>query len=516
MTATITIDGAWAKLTGAPMSVADDVLAPKDPRRFFNPAYKQQRWDGRVRLNEGRKFPAGLWRSVAYCLHQEGIEYEVVDNADGDSLSLDNWNKDILEGITLYDHQDEVCRALLSEIRGIARSPTASGKGEMIVAMSLYLFREMGWRSLVVVPKKGLAKQQADRFRRYVEGEMIVGQCGDGKKEIGDVTVATAQTLAGFMPRTRKNKKTKKYETIPPNPELLDLVENTEVLIFDEAHHTSADGWYNIALRSKAKRRYGVSGTPLKDSSVSDLKLQGATGPIIIDIPASRLIESGLAAKPKIVMVMSDNASCEELEEEWCEKRQKVAPKGYPAAYEEGVILSVEHNRSVVRAVEWMVDHKRKPLIICRRKAHFQILAELLEEYGISYGASWGATETEERDLQKQLLTDSRIDCILATTIFDEGEDVPAIDAIVLAEGVKAQTNAIQRIGRVMRIKAGANDAWVVDFVPLCHPTLQKHAEQRCAAYEGEGYEVRVLEEWPETNEHTPDDLLPFEGWDEA
>lgn len=516
MIARIVINGAWAELHGASPTVLQETLAPYDPQRWFNPAFKQRRWDGRVRLYEGKKFPAGLWRVVAHYLFQREIEYEIVDNSKSAEVSLDEFTADILPGITLYPHQMEVCRALLGEQRGVAKSPTGSGKTEDMVAIALYLFRMFGWRTLIVTSKKGLAKQTAERARRYLDGKMTVGQCGDGVKTQGDLVVGTAQTMIGFQSRKRKKRGKQSYETIPPDPMLADIVKNYEVIMFDEAHHTSADTWYEIGMASKAKRRYGFSGTPLKEDEPADLKLQGVTGPILIEVPPDTLIKAGLAAKPKIVMVMHENASHEPLPEVWDPERQKLRQLPYPVAYNEGIVESLAHNRSVVRAVEWLTDRKRRTLVICRRKAHFKILEALLEQQGIDYGSAWGDTETEERDRLKDLFSKKKLDCILATTIFDEGEDVPAIDAIVLAEGIKASTNAVQRIGRGMRKKKGDNDLWVVDFVPLCHDTLKKHAEKRCIAYEDEGYEVALLEEWPEPNEITPDDLLPFMQWEAA
>lgn len=516
MKARIIIDGAWAKLTGANASALQETLAPYDPQRWFNPAFKQKRWDGRVRLYEGKKFPAGLWRTVAHYLFEHDIEYELIDNNESEEVPLDDWSKDILPGITLYAHQDDVCRTLLSESRGVAKSPTGSGKTEDMIAIALYLWRVMGWRTLIVTSKKGLAKQTAERARHYVGDELTVGQCGDGKKTFGEIVVGTAQTLIGFQSRKRKRRGKNIYDTIPPDPDLVEVVKNYEVIMFDEAHHASSDTWYQIGMASKAKRRYGFSGTPLKEDEPADLKLQGVTGPILIEVPPDALIEAGLAAKPKIAMVMSDSASHDALPEVWDPERNKPRPMPYADAYREGIVESVSHNRAVVRSIEWLTDRKRRTLVICRQKAHFRILEAMLEEQGVNYGAAWGDTDTDERDRLKDYLSERKIDCLLSTTIFDEGEDVPAIDAIVLAEGIKSPTNAIQRIGRGMRRKKGDNDLWVVDFVPLCHDVLKRHAEKRAVAYEDEGYEVMVVEEWPTEEEDAPDDLLPFLAWEGA
>ena len=57
----------------------------------------------------------------------------------------------------------------------------------------------------------------------------------------------------------------------------------------------------------------------------------------------------------------------------------------------------------------------------------------------------------------------------------------------------------------------------MVDFASLAHDTLYKHAVARLTAWEGEGYECRLVEDWPlPDDDDVPIDLFPFEHWDEG
>ncbi|KKM20127.1 hypothetical protein LCGC14_1648660 [marine sediment metagenome] len=326
------------------------------------------------------------------------------------------------------------------------------------------------------------------------------------------------------MPQKRKVRGKGYTRVIPPDPILRKLVLESEVLMLDETHHASSESWYTIAMYSGSIRRYGLSGTPLKAEEIADLRMVGATGEIVYEVAPAVLIDLGLAAKPKVVMVVSDKASGPALPCEVAYRtikgrtRQIRKPLPYDAAYHQGVVENAHHNRAVIRATEWLVDHGRQTLILCRLKAHWRTLRDMLEAEGIEYMAVWGDTATEERDRAKELLNEGKINVCLATTIFDEGEDMPGIEAIVLAEGVKAQTNVLQRIGRGMRKKGGTNEVWVVDFCPTCHEKLSDHAADRVAAYASEGYEVCIVEEWPSMNDEAADlegELLPFkeEDW---
>jgi superfamily II DNA or RNA helicase len=508
------------------MAMLDAVLAVEDPKRFFSRAFKEKRWDGLVRLNDGRRFPAGLTDRVVECLNDQDVDVSVVDMAETKALDLSRIDAEFLGGVgpnqdqDLWDHQVEAALALLALPRGTVKLPTGSGKTELMALMARFLWEERGWRTLIVLPRKGLARQTVERFNRLYDGDIEVGQCGDGKREVGTVTVGTAQTLIKFMPSQRRSRKTKRTVMIPPDPVLRKMIRDYEVLILDESHHASSESWYTISMQSGALRRYGLSGTPIQHKELADLRMIGATGDIAYSVAPTKLITLGISAAPKICIIASENASGPALptKTEWrtIEGRYQAVqrPLAYPDAYRLGVVENEYHNESVMRAVAWFVDNGKRTLMLCRSKAHWGLLNMLLDDAGVEYLAVWGDTDTDERERAKKLLNKGKIKVVLATTIFDEGEDVPGIDAMVLAEGVKAHTNAIQRIGRGMRAKKGVNEVWVADFAPTCHGKLVDHATDRAGAYASEGYDVRVLEEWPKSGEEADGELLPFKDWD--
>lgn len=498
-TVTIVVRGAWADVYGISARFLDDCLSFADPKRFFNQAWKEGRWDGLVRLYWGRTFPAGLVEYVSDYFTEHGLAVKVERDREEKSLALPI-KRTTLPGIKLWDHQMDGLRAVLQNARGTLKMATGSGKTELVIAGAKMFFEKYGWRSLVVEPKVGLVTQTVERAQRYLT-EMEVGQCGDGKKQTGDLVIGTAQTLIGFQRKGRRE----------PDPMLADMIANYEVLWLDESHHSSSTTWNDIAMASGAIRRYGLSGTPLKNSEIADMRLIGATGPIIYEAGPGVLIEQGLAAQPKIAMVAAENASGPTVESD----DGLLPAQAYRQVYDRGLIENDYHNQAVIDSVAWLVDRKKRVLVLTRRKDHWQELANRLESAGFAFSALWGDTPTAIRTEAKRALDAHSIDVVLATTIFDEGEDVPGIDALVLAEGVKSTTNVLQRIGRGMRRKKGLNEVWVVDFMPLCHTKLEGHAKERLKAYREEGYEYRVVESWPEEGAGSTPDLFPFEDWND-
>lgn len=506
MSAVIQVDGASAALRGVkfPAALLKECLSFLHPGRFFNRAFKEGRWDGSVCLADGAGFPAGFTARVRRHLARQGIQCGVV--ARGTSpVDPERLTPDFLHGIRLRDYQLGAIREMLRRPRGILKEPTGSGKTAIVAAAARLFWEEKGWRSLIVVPKKGLASQTKKALDRFYNGEVRVGIVGDGHRRGGAVVVSTAQTLVHFASRKVKRRGHRKRVNVEGEEWLVELLEQTDVLFLDECHRSSSTQWQTIAENCFACRRYGLSGTPLRDEEWGDLKLEAACGRMIHETKSRDLIDRKLVARPKIAMVMSSNSS-----EILTRAHGRFPP--YRESYREAIVDSDTHNSAVVMSILWLLKRKRRVLVLCRLKDHFATLAEMLQDAGVEVACLWGDTPTEERDEAKQEFAAGSISCILATTIFDEGEDVGGIDAIVLAEGVAVNTSALQRIGRGMRKDSA--DVWVVDFVPMGSPVLHDHAIQRCKTYEAEGYEVEVVENWPQGfHESPPKDLLPFCRW---
>lgn len=518
--------GALAEIHGIdPGRVLPECLRFKHPQARYSRAFRSGDWDGMVDLFTGRQFPAGLAQRVIAYLNGRGESVRLVERKEKAAIDVSRLtptyiNDPAKKGFALRQHQMDAVLAVLKNLRGVVKSPTGSGKTEMMCAAARYLWEEFEYRTLVVEPKLGIARQTAQRFETYYQGDIKVGLFTGDSREVGPITVATAQTMVGFQPRMRRGKKGRPGHALPPDPLLREVIQNYEVLMFDECHHSSSDSWYEIAMHSGAIRRYGFSATPVADEDLRDARLIGATGPILFDARSVDLIEQGYAARPKIVMVMSRNASGPELPLEIRTVQnphtrqilRKNLPMPYSKAYQAGIVDNEHHNRAVIRAVSWLVDNKRQTIVLCRLKRHFTLLAEMLEDAGIAFVAVWGATDSSDRDHAKAAFASRGINVVLATTIWDEGEDVQSVEAIVLAEGVKVSTNSRQRVGRGMR--PDSDEVWIVDFVPTCHPKLTEHGYRRALAYEQEGYEVRVLDEWPSSDEFDfGSELLPFKDW---
>jgi len=654
------------------METLRPVLIAMSPDAKHRQSFREGNWDGNVEVYENGTYPAGLNRRVIeYIQDTLHRAVEVIESTRDIKVDAKLFPR-TCAGLKLWDHQYEGAMALLRNPRGCIKIPTAGGKTLLAYALCSFLFLRYGLRSLIVTSRKGLARQTAIAFHEWAGGKIKIGQCGDGHKVIGDITVATASTLQQYQPRWHGGR------ICPGDAVLAKVIRHVDVLFYDEcfpagtlidgrpietiregdlvrcwnhrtreveckpvlrtfqrrsdddlvdvklvdgstlqctAHHPiwsesrgdyvaailidrrdlvlkcvgpvqggdpmlvgvigvavqvalderavynfevkdrnnyfangvlvhnchhggSSDTWYDIGLNAiSAAYRWGASGTPLVYQELADMRLMGVTGPVVYSVGADKLIHKGHAAKPKIAVVLSQAASGPRLPQGvWPMTNQQTGEtfhlRGDPpyadlykhrtkeiirkGSYRLGVIENAYHNATAIRCVEWLVERGRQTLLICRRSDHFNALKTMLENTGIAFSSIEGKTPTFERDAIKKSFNERRIKVMLASEVMGEGENVRAIGAIVLADGMKANTPTIQRIGRGMRLEDGGDtDLWVVDIVPMSAVILMEHGLARCESYEREGYEVRVVETWPAADSvgYKDEELLPFLKW---
>ena len=78
-----------------------------------------------------------------------------------------------------------------------------------------------------------------------------------------------------------------------------------------------------------------------------------------------------------------------------------------------------------------------------------------------------------------------KVDLILASTVYDQGINLPGLDALILAGGGKSTAKALQRVGRVIRGNAGKTNAIIIDTFDQTH-FLRKHSYARWEIYNTE------------------------------
>lgn len=418
----------------------------------FSPAFRKKLWDGRRHLMTRRGlFPTGLLDVVKQCLGEHEVEYEVHDHREVESGS----GTFALEGVKFeypYEYQLEAAEAMVKAGCGIVKIATNGGKTEIACAVTNYLRQ----KTLFCVGSRELLFQAQKRFmKRLGVTEREVGIVGDGEWSPGTwVTIATVGTLV-----SRK-----------ATDECIELLAHTQVLFLDEAHHLGSVTWYDVCCLCPAVYRFGLSGTPLDRTDGADLRLIASTGPVIVNIENRFLVERKISARAQII---------------WDKVTEPVLGKvTYAEAYKSGV---VENENLEKRVVEWVkVLHKAglSTLVLVEQINHGKRLDSALWSCGefIPHQFINGEEDTETRSTALESFAERTLPVLIASTILDEGVDVPTIDAIVLAGSRKSRIRTMQRLGRGLR----GEKLLVVEFANFCNDYLLKHSMERYEDYKEE------------------------------
>ena len=465
MVATITILGADAQISGDfSLSTVIDATSYYQLGFEFTPRYKMGAWDGRIRLFKrmNSTFPSGLVTDVAEALRTDGFRVHIDDKRRCPPISP--IPKDIkLHGVSFeypYDYQLDCMQKMVNAQRGVVALATNAGKTECACLVTACLRLP----TLFLVPGKELLYQTQKRFAtRFGIGLDEVGIIGDGIWKPNQwITVAIIASL---------------YEALKAGkPKATNLLDSTELLFADECHRVGSESWYEVIRACNAFFRFGMSGTPLKRSDGADLKLIAATGPIIYEVRNKFLIERGISSKAEIRLVAI---------------RQPEIPKKTPYrdVYRIGITENLQRNRALCLIVDQLVKEGHKVVVMVREIEHGNQIDKRLWSFKTqSFLTHQFINGQEPTNVRQKALRDFEkgdLQVLIATSILDEGIDLPCIDAIVLAGGGKSSIKTLQRIGRGLR-KGKSGKLIVVDTIDFQHHYLLEHSNQRLLDYRGE------------------------------
>ena len=133
--------------------------------------------------------------------------------------------------------------------------------------------------------------------------------------------------------------------------------------------------------------------------------------------------------------------------------------------------------------ISQLIKKGRKVLILVRQITHGKELYQRLQDLPLYFVT--GEVDGNVRDEVKQKFEDGELKCLIASSVFDIGVDLPTLDALILAGSGKGSVRTLQRIGRVIRKAPNKENAIVVDFIDNA-PYLDKHSAARIATYETE------------------------------
>jgi len=438
------------------------------------------KWDGfRKLLTPSLQFPAGLLDRVQDFYQEAGKTVELVEKRPPKSIGIPFSILDNLRAIGKepYPYQTEILQTIDKNDRGIIKVATGGGKS-LIAAL---IAAQLGKKTIIYVIGKDLLYQFHAFFSQCFD--QPIGLIGDGQCQIHDINIASIWTVGQAIGMNKKNillDSEDDEEEVGKNKyaDIVKMMKETKVHIIDECHMSACETIQQVYKFSSPEHLYGLSGSPWRDDG-ADLLIESILGKYIVNISASRLIGEGYLAQALI--------------------RFRVVPpyptpldRVYQSVYKKYVVENDARNGLVLDAAKTLVAKGYQTLVLFSSLKHGKILYDVFKQH-MKCAILDGSNDKDEREAVKKDLENHKIDCVLASKIFDIGVDIPSLSGLVIACGGKSTVKALQRVGRVIRKYPGKKFAVIVDFIDQA-PFLDNHSRIRYRIYKSEeGFDVS----WP-------------------
>jgi len=355
----------------------------------------------------------------------------------------------------LYAFQKEaVDKWCTNGYRGTVVIPTGGGK----TFVALEAIRRLSVSTLVCVTTKELAEQWRGRLKEALG--IDAGMLGDTKREIRPVTVAIYNSATKYI----------------------SLIKNRfGLLVCDECHHVPAQTFKTVAIAMKSPYRLALSATP-KRYDMNEALVFFTCGKVVYTANYQELVRLKLACPLRFYRIYVDLTSDEVMQYSSIDsanifsftKLAKIAYKAERKYTVLGKLLEKLKDRKIIVFTQY-VDQAERAHKVAREVMKSAILT--------------GSTKDRERVFDR--FRSGKVNCIVSTTVLDEGIDVPDADVAIVLSGSGSERQLMQRIGRVLRHRDGKT-ALVVEIVTR-NTVEEKIAEKRCRALSFYGVRPQVV-----------------------
>lgn len=466
-----------------------DVASYRFPGYNFADAYLTGFWDGRTRMVRKMRginciiIPWGFFKEASRIVRRAGGK--VTDKARIPSYKFD-W---VLESLKLRPYQKKAIKTFTKKnFGGVLHVPTAGGK-TMLAAGFITRFCVP---TLYIVRGLDLVQQTYDFLKTTIGGEhpdirMIRSRSSLPKPPYPNIVVCSINTLyAPFAGRSRKSKRRVKDSVrYKRRKEMREFIGHYKLVIGDECHEVGCDQFLKPLAFLTAPLRVFCSGTPYYNKEHRDVPLKAIAGNLFYSISTGKLIKLGYLCRSRIyfLVVGKGGFSCNSDEDY------------YQDVYDRGIVKFKTRNDKISLIVSKLIKRGRRVIVLVKRLPHGRMLQRRLTKKGINAVFLHGDCSVGFRKYHaKKLGRGKSGKCVIATSIFDKGINIPKMDAIVIAAGGKEPLRALQRLGRGLRAVKGKSDVIVFDFMDYQdRDYLLRHSRSRARTYRKNNFNVKVV-----------------------
>jgi superfamily II DNA or RNA helicase len=334
------------------------------------------------------------------------------------SLALRDYQSALIQGIYERWHQGD--RSVLAQL------PTGGGKTICFGAITQE-FTRRGETVMILAHREELVIQARDKVGSIAGCPVGVIKAGHKPDYSAPIQVASVQSLV----------------------RRLDAIECPALIVVDECHHATASSYRKILGAYPDSYVLGVSATPtrLNGEGFDDIFDSLACGPTVGElIKAGHLSRFKLFADPKPMTVKG------------VRKTQGDYSAGDLAAANDAIALS----GNLIASYREHCPGKRC-VVFAVNVEHSRTIADRYNAAGIPAKHLDGNTPDDERREALAQFARGELLVLSNCALFDEGLDIPAIEAIQCAKPTASLVKWLQMVGRALRTAPGKEYAVILD-----------------------------------------------------
>ena len=240
-------------------------------------------------------------------------------------------------------------------------------------------------------------------------------------------------------------------------------------ILVHNCHHTPASTFRELVDRCPAKYRFGLTATPEREDGLSAL-LELFLGPPVAEVTHEELVAAGVLKLPEIRTVETSFAFPYASAEDY-------------ARMLDTLVRDDARNTLVADLVTTEASNGKLCLVLSGRVDHCETLCGMLRARGVQAELLTGSVKKDRRTELLAAARAGQVPVLVATTLADEGLDLPRLSRVFLAYPGRARGRTVQRLGRLMRPHAEKTDAALFDFVDRKVPLLRRHHLERRKLY---------------------------------
>jgi superfamily II DNA or RNA helicase len=260
-----------------------------------------------------------------------------------------------------------------------------------------------------------------------------------------------------------------------------------DILIVDEAKHSPAAGWRRI-IESCDGERYGFDATPWSDNEDRNIVIKELFNQRVYEIKRSDIgdsladayLELSDATDLNLKQKIDDN-----IDRLFVTRRRYMRISDDElkrmCAWESLVEIGICENRERNDyAINYALDHlDMQTLILIPRIT----LGEDYEKRIPNSLLVHSKIAKKQRKAAMEEFKAGNLRTMIATSLADEGLDLPNVELLIMVSGGRSSQKTIQRASRALRKTDSKNCATIVDFSDKFHPIGAYHAKKRMACY---------------------------------